>query len=146
VDFSNAVAIAARIYSGRRDDSGRLYLAHGVSVAEELGPMASASAMNAAVLHGIPEDTEWTVHHLAGLGVDAVVCEVVDVLSRRSGESYMDYVRRICDAPGVVGETARQVLVADLVVSSNTADSDALRQRYTQSLPLVQRALATAFA
>ena len=146
MDFSDAVAVAARIYAGSRDSAGSLYLAHGVSVAQELGPAASPTAMNAAVLHGIPEDTEWTIHHLVGLGVDAVVIEAVDMLTRRGGESYMGYVRRVCDAPGLVGETARQVLAADLVVSTRSAQSDALRQRYEQSLPLVQSALATAYA
>jgi hypothetical protein len=58
----------------------------------------------------------------------------------------MDYIRRICSAPGVAGETARQVKVADLTVSVDRAGSDTLRQRYQQSLPLVQSALATAVA
>jgi hypothetical protein len=47
---------------------------------------------------------------------------------------------------GGAGETARLVKIADLRVSADRADSDALRQRYEQSLPLVQRALATAVA
>ncbi len=100
--------------------------------------------MNSAVLHDLPEDTGCTVEDLASWGVDPVVCEVVDVLTRRSGETYMGYVQRICDAPGVAGDTARQVKVADLTVSVDRADSDALRERYEQSLPLVERALATA--
>ena len=102
--------------------------------------------MNTAVLHGIPEDTAWTVEHLAESGVDAVVCEAVDLLTRRSGEAYMSYVRRVCDAPGAAGETARLVLVADLKVSVARTDSDALRERYESSLPLVQRAVATAIS
>ena len=60
--------------------------------------------MNTAVLHGIPEDTSWTVDHLSELGVDAVVCEAVDLLTRRSGESYMSYVRRVFDARGAAGD------------------------------------------
>lgn len=102
--------------------------------------------MNAAILHDILEDTDWTIEDLARRGVDSVVCEVVDVLTRQSGETYMDYIRRICDAPGVAGETARLVKVADLTVSFDRANSDALRERYEQSLPLVQGALATAVA
>jgi len=100
--------------------------------------------MNAAVLHDVPEDSGCTIEDLARWGVDPVVCEVVDVLTRRGGETYTDYVRRICDAPGVAGDTARRVKVADLTVNVDRADSDALRERYEQSLPLVERALATA--
>jgi hypothetical protein len=56
----------------------------------------------------------------------------------------MDYIRRICQAPGIAGETARLVKIADLEVNFARADSDALRERYERSLPLVQSALVTA--
>jgi (p)ppGpp synthase/HD superfamily hydrolase len=146
MDFAHAVGIAARIYGATRDSSGDLYLAHAVGVAQALDSKATPTAMNTAVLHGIPEDTDWTVEHLADLGVDAVVCEAVDLLTRRSGEPYMTYVRRVCDAPGAAGETARLVLVADLDVSASRTDSDALRERYESSLQLVQSAVATSVA
>ena len=119
---------------------------HGVSIAMALGPDATPTAMNAAVLHEVLENTEWTIGDLARSGVDPVVYEAVNVLTRRSGETYMDYIRRICGAPGVAGEIARLVKVADLTVSVDQAGSDTLRQRYEQSLPLVQGALATARA
>jgi (p)ppGpp synthase/HD superfamily hydrolase len=146
LDFAQAVGIAARVYGATRDASDGLFLAHAVDVAQALGPAATPAAMNTAVLHGIPEDTAWTVEHLAESGVDAVVCEAVDLLTRRSGEASMSYVRRVCDAPGAAGETARLVLVADLKVSVARTDSDALRERYESSLPLVQRAVATAIS
>ncbi len=100
--------------------------------------------MNAAVLHDVLEETEWSIDDLARWGVEPVVCEAVNVLTRQTGETYTDYVRRICDAPGVAGDTARLVKVAALTVSADRADSDALRERYEQSLPLVRSALATA--
>ena len=109
-------------------------------------PRATPTALNTAILHGIPEDTDWTVAHLSELGVDAVVCEAVDLLTRRSGEPYTSCVRRVCDAFGTAGETARLVMVADLEVSLARTDSDALRERYESSLPLLQGALATSFA
>ena len=127
-----------------RDRSGGLRLAHCVNVAQALGATATATAMNAAVIHHIPEDSGCTIEDLATWGVDPMVCEVVDVLTRRNGETYTDYIRRICDAPGVAGDTARLVMVADLTVSADREDSDALRERYEQSLPLVRNALAAA--
>jgi guanosine-3',5'-bis(diphosphate) 3'-pyrophosphohydrolase len=144
VEFADAVVFAARVYGASRDRSGVLFLAHGINVAQALGRDATASAMSAAVLHGMLDDTEWTIDDLARSGVDPLECEVIDVLTRQSGETYTDYVRRICDAPGVAGDTARLVMVADLTVSADRADSDALRERYEQSLPLVRSALASA--
>lgn len=144
MEFADAVVFAARVYGASRNRSGGLFLAHGISVAEALGRAATSSAMSAAVLHDMLDDTEWTIDDLARSGVDPLECEVIDVLTRRSSETYMDYVRRICDAPGVAGDTARLVMVADLTVSADRADSDALRERYEQSLPMVRRALAAA--
>ena len=146
VEFDDAVAIAARADRESRRPSRGLLVAHGVNVATALGPDATPTAMNAAVLHEVLENTEWTIGDLARSGVDPVVYEAVNVLTRQSGETYMDYIRRICGAPGVAGEIARQVKVADLIVSVDGAVSDTLRQRYEQSLPLVQGALATTVA
>jgi hypothetical protein len=146
VEFADAVGIAARAYGASRDRSGGLLLAHGVNVASAIGRTAAPTTMNAAVLHDVLEDTDWSTEDLARRGVDSVVCEVVELLTRRSGETYIDYIRRICDAPGLVGETARQVKVADLTVSFDRADSDTLRERYEQSLPLLQGALAPTVA
>jgi (p)ppGpp synthase/HD superfamily hydrolase len=143
VDFAYAVAIAARAYGASRNSSGRLFLADAVDVAQALEPGATPIAMSVAVLYRIPEDTEWTAEHLAGVGAEAVVCEAVDVLTRRGGETYMDYVRRVCNAPGASGEAARLVMVADLRLGIAQTDSDALRERYESSLPLLQTALAT---
>jgi len=123
-----------------------LLLAQGINVAQAIGRTASPIAMNAAVLYDVLENTDWTIDDLARRGVDPVVCEVVELLTRRSGETYVDYIRRIRDTPGVAGETARLVKVADLTVSFDRAESDTLRERYEQSLPLLQGALATAIA
>jgi hypothetical protein len=135
------VAIAGRAYEAKRDSSGGLMLAHVVDVAQALGPAASPTALCAALLHDIPADTTWTVEDLSSLGVDAMACETIDILTRRSGETYISYIRRICDAPGLAGETARLITVADLTVSYARTNSDALRERYDWTLPLVQGAL-----
>ena len=146
MEFADAVAIAAHAYGAGRDRSGGLLVAHGVNVAQALGPAATPTAMNVAVLHRVPEHTLWTLDDLARRGVDPLVCEAIDVLTRRRGEPYTDYIRRVCDTPGVAGDTARLVTVADLTISFDRADSDALRERYEQSLPLLQSALAPTVA
>ena len=146
MDFADAVAIAARALGASRDTSGSMFLAHGINVAQALGPSATPPAMNAAVLYDVPKNTLWTMDDLAAWGVDPLVCQALEILTRRSGEPYMDHIRRICDAPGLAGDTARIVKVADLTVSVDGADSDALRARYEQSLPLIRTALATAGA
>jgi len=121
-----------------------MFLTHGMNVADALGRDATSTAMSAAVLHEIPESTYWTIEDLASWGVNPLVCEVLSLLTPRGGEPYMDYIRRICEAPGLAGDTARQVKVADLRVSVDRENSDMLRARYEQSLPLIQTALVAA--
>jgi len=102
------------------------------------------TAMNTAVLHDVVEDTEYSTDDLRNRGVDPVICEALDILTRRSGETYMAYIERICASTGFAGETARLVKEADLRVNFAHADSDTLRERYARSLPLVQDALVIA--
>lgn len=142
MDFAYAVAITARAYGANRDSTGRLFVAQALDVAQALEPDTTPTAMSTAVLFRVPATTHWPLAHLAQIGVEPVVCEAIDALTRRSGETYMDYVRRVCAAPGRAGETARMVLVADLRLGIAQTDSDALRERYESSLPLVQGALA----
>ena len=121
-----------------------LLIAHSIEVTEALGRGAMLTAMNTAVLHDVLEDTGWTIDDLQSRGVDPVACDALEVLTPRSGESYMGHVERICAANGHAGDTARIVKEADLRVHFARADSDVLRERYERSLPLVQSALATA--
>ena len=143
MDFAHAVAIAARAYGADRDEAGRFVLAQPLDVAAALGPTASPTELSTAVLYRIPVDTKWRVEHLAAIDTEPVVCEAVDALMKRPGESYMAYVRRVCAAPGRAGDAARSVLAAELRLGIVQTDSDALRERYESSLPLIQEALAT---
>ena len=115
-----------------------------MEVTEALGRGAMLAAMNAAVLHDVVDYTDYTTDDLRNRGVDPVVAEALDILTQRGGESYMAHVERICAAPGLAGDTSRLVREADLKVHFAQADSDTLRERYERSLPLVQRALASA--
>ena len=121
-----------------------LLITHAMEVTEALGRGAVLTAMNTAVLHDVVEDTDYTTDDLRNRGVDPVVAEALDILTQRSGESYMAHVERICAATGLAGDTARLVKAADLKVNFARADSDTLRERYELSLPLLQRALASA--
>ena len=144
MDFADAVAIAARAFGEKRGRSGLLLIAHGIEVAQGLGHSPMPASLSAAVLHDVLEDTDWTTDDLRSRGVESVVCEAIEILTRRRGESYVGHIERICAATGVAGDTARHVKVADLRVNYARADSDTLRERYEQSLPLVRSALATA--
>ena len=64
--FVDAVSLAARAFKHhRRDQTGELYLAHALDVAQALGPDATVAELTTAVLHDVLEDTDWTMDDLA---------------------------------------------------------------------------------
>jgi (p)ppGpp synthase/HD superfamily hydrolase len=76
--------------------------------------MDSETAMMAAVLHDVVEDTDWTLERLREAGFAEEVVEAVDCLTHREGESYEEFVGRVRANP-----IARQVKVADLEDNMN---------------------------
>jgi (p)ppGpp synthase/HD superfamily hydrolase len=62
-----------------------------------------------AVLHDVVEDTDLTLKTLKDHGFGLRILEAVDSLTRRPGEAYEDYVRRLASNP-----IAREVKLSDL--------------------------------
>jgi hypothetical protein len=94
--------------------------------------------LSTAVLHDVLEDTNWTVDELAESGVDALVLDAVEVLTRRPDEEDDEFVARICGTSGAVGVTAQRVKLADLDVNLASSRSREERERFERSLPLVR--------
>jgi (p)ppGpp synthase/HD superfamily hydrolase len=140
--FVHAVYVAALAFEDRRrDGSHELYLTHVLDVAQALGPEATLMELSTAVLHDVLEDTEWTTDDLAESGVEAMIVEAVETLTRGPDEEDDEFVARICATPGVVGATAQRVKLADLTVNLATAGSDEERERFERSLPIVRSAV-----
>lgn len=107
VDFvSVAVEVAARQHRFQTDKAGEPYILHPMRVmllARERGlPLAMQAA---AVLHDVVEDTDYTEGHLRG-AFPAAVADAVMHLTRRKpqGETYDQFIDRICEAPSDVIE------------------------------------------
>jgi len=56
----------------------------------------------AAWLHDVLEHTGATAADLAAEGVPADVVRLVEILSRRPGEDYLDFIGRVCADPAAV--------------------------------------------
>lgn len=62
-----------------------------------------------ALLHDTIEDTDMTRERLVEKGVPADIADMVETMTRKEGESYMDYIRRVGENP-----VTREVKMADL--------------------------------
>ena len=136
-EVSRAKALAELCHAGHTDKAGRPYTEHLERVAESVGRHAAAAV---AYLHDVVEDTPCTLDHLVRLGFDeGRIVRPVDILTRRDGETYFDYIRRIVRSGDT---TALAVKRADLLdhLRDTTAIPDGLAARYRKALAMIDGA------
>lgn len=86
-----------------------------------------------AWLHDVLEDSEYTADDLLAFGIPADVVRVVEVLTRREGETYGDYIQRVRK-----DVHARRVKIADvrshLGAAVRMGGKGDLKRRYLRAL------------
>ena len=108
---AKAESIARAAHEGQRDADGP-HIDHVAAVASRVhGDLQKATAW----LHDTVEDSKGKVtpDTLRKDGVNGDVVDAVTLLSRKDGEDYQAYLRRIRGAPGISGQLARAVKHAD---------------------------------
>lgn len=110
LEFDTALSIALSVHSGQVDKSGTPYILHPIRVALNVRP---GTPQVVAILHDVLEDArpgalEW-VHRMILDRLGTRVMGIVDLLTRRRGEEYTDYIERLRMDP-----IAREVKIADL--------------------------------
>ena len=109
---ARARAIAERVHEGQTDKAGADYIDHPRRVAERL---EESDLRAAAWLHDVLEDDDdWSAERLREEGIPDRIIEIVEVLTKRSGECYEDAVRRAASHP-----RARLVKAADVADNSD---------------------------
>lgn len=104
--LNQAIILAAKYHEGQVDKGGEAYILHPLRL------MLRASTEEeriVALLHDIVEDTFLTIGDVRMYGFSEEIVQAVDCLTRREGEEYLDFIRRICENP-----LARQVKILDI--------------------------------
>jgi (p)ppGpp synthase/HD superfamily hydrolase len=104
--INKAIEIATRAHAGQVDKGGEPYILHPLRV---MISRKNELERICAVLHDVVEDTDITFDKLRLEGFSEEVIEVLDCLTRRSNESYDEFIDRI-----LCNETACNVKLADL--------------------------------
>lgn len=132
-----AMEIAYAAHHGQKDKGGAPYIFHPFHLAEQ---MDTETEVTAALLHDVMEDTAVTPEELRRAGISEEVLAVLELLTHRKGEPYMDYIRRL-----LPNATARKIKLADLRHNSDVSrlrpeDGDRVRyfrEKYAPALELL---------
>lgn len=126
--LERAIALAVRAHAGQTDLLGMPYVLHPLRV---MLRMDDLTAMTAAVLHDVLEDSDLELEDLRAHRFPEEVLSAVDALTRRSGEDYEEYIRRAGSHP-----LARRIKIADL--TDNVTRTRLLPERPDRELRLLR--------
>lgn len=132
--LERAIEIAAKAHAGQVDKAGQPYVLHPLRM---MLAVTAPEARIAAVLHDVVEDTAVTLEELRGEGFPEAVLEAVEALTKRDGEDYEAFIRRV--APNAI---AREVKLADLRDNSDLSRIAEPTERDRERIRKYQRAIA----
>lgn len=144
--IEKALEIAFAIHHGQRDLGGKPYIWHCLCVAlrsSYLGDNAKA----AGILHDVIEDSggRVTLQALTDQGFPPLVVHTVDLLTRKSHETYTEYIERIAAANN---DIPIYIKIADLRENLREdrgvpqEEFDQRKERYTLAIDRLLRILA----
>ncbi len=113
--YEEALELALEAHRGQKDKVGEPYIRHPIRVAERVD---GDDARVVALLHDVLEDTGWTPTDLREAGVDDAMMEALELLTRRPGQDYGDYVAAVAANP-----VARAVKLADVADNLDRLDA-----------------------
>lgn len=125
----DAITLAALAHDGQTDKTGAPYIFHPSRVASTF---SDEVLQVIAVLHDLVEDTDTTLSDLDARFPQAVV-NAVEALTRRSEESYKEFIDRVARNPN-----ARLVKIAD-IRDNLRPGAEHLRLRYEAALKVLEQ-------
>lgn len=131
--LERAIAIAAMAHEEQVDKAGMPYVLHPLRM---MLSVDTPEARMAAVLHDVVEDTAVTLEQLRAEGFPEAVIEAVEALTKRDGEDYEAFVRRVAPNP-----IARKVKLADLRDNSDLSRITEPTERDRQRIEKYRRAI-----
>lgn len=90
--FAAAYFLALKAHEGQTDKAGKDYIEHPIRVADKFDCYTFKTA---AILHDVLEDT-WVTEDLLRKLFPKVIVDSVVLLTRKEGESYGEFIDRMC--------------------------------------------------
>lgn len=123
---------ALKAYEGKTDKGGKPYILHPLRLMARLDDQVSQVV---ALLHDVIEDSDITGADLRDGGFPEPVVATVEVLTRRKGESYEDFIDRVRRHP-----LARKVKLLDIEDNMNLLRLSAVTEQDLKRVAKYHRA------
>lgn len=134
-----AETIARTAHAGQYRPDGKPYVTHLERVAAAVPGYLKAAAW----LHDTIEDTGLTAEKLKdALGVTPWTVAVVDLVTRREGETYEDFIERIATAGNPDAIAVKLADLRDNLTDGGGPKEDRLRLRYEAAVARLERVAA----
>lgn len=126
--YAFALTFAAKAHAGQKRSNGDNYIIHPIRVSQEC---KSLKQKIIALLHDTLEDTSTVYEELAYYFGDDIA-KVVLILTKREGEPYEDYIKRVKENPDAVA-----VKIADIADNLSDAPSDNAVRKSAKAIELL---------
>ena len=97
--LEGAIELALEAHRGHTQRNGAPYILHSLYVMQQV---KGEVRQTAAVLHDVLEDSPMTLDDLRSKGFSEQVISLVDALSRRTEETYEQYIQRLAKTPSAI--------------------------------------------
>jgi len=126
--------IATKAHEGQfrkmGEDKGKPYIVHPERVSKALENYTGSDILSAVgVLHDVLEDTNVTEEDLRAQGIEEYIIRIVQTLTKKEGENYLNFILRIKDC-----EAATRVKIADLKDNMTSLQEGSLLDKYRMAL------------
>ena len=124
--YKRCLEIATEAHKGQTRWNGTVYINHPIAVASKF---KNERLKCIAVLHDVIEDSDYDRQLLSAKGIRGDITAVVEVLSKQKGESYKDFILRICE-----NEDAVKVKVEDIKHNLLDLKKGSMKDKYELAL------------
>ena len=104
--LNKAILIATKVHKGYKGGKSEPAIFHPIRVMLQMDDNLSRIV---AILHDVVETGKMSIDDLSQLGFSNKVCNTVNLLSRKKGESYNNYIKRV-----MTDKLAIKIKLADL--------------------------------
>ena len=140
MDYNKTLEFVKKAFEGKKDKGGKPYIEHLLFVANK---METEEEKIVALLHDIVEDIEGiTLDTLRQMGYSEKIIQAVDSMTKRKGEDYEDYLKRVKQNP-----IARKVKLADIehnmdlsrIENPTEKDYERIEKKYKKALKILNK-------